>query len=255
MSPFRTALHVELRKALASRTLRATTILVGTGIALLAGILVAAAQAGNAQIRTQLGTLADESGWSLLTAVTAQITAAGALLAFGVGLSWTFGREFTDGTISGLFALPVTRALIALSKLSIHVLWTMGVALALPLLILAAGLLLGLGPIDEGVVSALLRQALLTALSGLIATPAGWAATLGRGPLPGIATTIALLVAAQVVAIAVPDTAAWLPLSAPALWALQPGVVHAGQLALVAVVPIFFAGLTSITWRRLQLDR
>ncbi|WP_147919084.1 ABC transporter permease [Ruania zhangjianzhongii] len=255
MTAFWTALQVELRKALASRVLQTTTLLVVMGIALLALILVAAARAGNEQILTQLGPLAGESGWTLLTGVTAQITAAGALLAFGVALSWTFGREFTDGTITGLFALPVTRPMIALGKLCIHLVWTAAVALALTFLVLAAGRILGLGPIDDEVLRQLSRQAVLTFLTGLIATPAGWAATLGRGTLPGIAVTLAVLIAAQVTAIASPETAAWLPVSAPALWALQPGTVHAGQLALTAVVPISFVALTCLTWRRLQLDR
>src|SRR5699024_1768559 len=194
------------------------------------GILVAAARAGNEQILAQLGPLADTTGWSLLTGVTAQITAVGALLAFGVGLSWIFGREFTDHAITGLFALPVTRPTIALAKLLVHLLWTVAVALALTVLVLAAGLLLGLGPIDAEVQRQLLRQGVLTLLTGLIVTPAGWAATLGRGPLPGIATALILLIAAQVTAIAVPDAAVWLPVSAPALWALQPDMVEAGQL-------------------------
>lgn len=255
MSSFRAAVWVELRKACASRVLLTTTFLVVAGIALLAGVLVAAARAGNAQILAQLGPLADAGGWTLLTGVTAQITAAGALLAFGVALSWTFGREFTDHAITGLFALPVTRSIIALAKLLIHLLLTVAVALALTVLVLAAGLLLDLGPIDADVQRQLARQAMLTLLTGLIATPAGWAATLGRGPLLGIATTLVILVAAQVVAIAVPGAAAWLPMSSPALWALQPGSVHAGQLTLVAVLPIAFAVLTAVTWRRLQLDR
>lgn len=255
MNPFRTAIQVELRKAVASRVLGTTTILLVVGIGVLAGSLVAAARAGNAQILAQLGPIAGETGWTLLTGVTAQITAAGSLLAFGVALSWSFGREFSDGTITGLFALPVTRPIIALAKLSIHLLWTAGVAITLTAIVLAAGLLLQLGPVDDVVFQQLTRQAVLTLLAGMLAFPAGWAATLGRGPLPGIAATLAIVVVAQVVAIASPGTAGWLPLAAPGLWALQPDAVHAGQLALVAVVPAVFAALTALTWRRLRLDR
>ncbi|WP_293697725.1 ABC transporter permease [uncultured Agrococcus sp.] len=255
MNPAATALYVEYRKTLASAVPRTITILVVAGIAVLAATLTASARAGNEQILAQLGPLADHSGWNLLTGVSAQITAAGALLAFGVALSWAFGREFTDGTITGLFALPVTRPTIALAKFAVHLVWTVLVALTLTVLVLATGLILNLGPIDSDVWRQLARQGMLTILTGLLATPAGWAASLGRGSLPGIAVTIALLIAAQVTAIAVPDTAAWLPFSAPALWALQPTAVHAGQLATVAIVPIVFAVVTSVTWQRLQLDR
>lgn len=255
MKPMRTAIYVELRKALAARMLRTTTLLIVAGIVILAGSLAAAATNGNEQILTQLGPLADETGWKLLTGIAAQITAAGGMLAFGVALSWIFGREFTDGTISGLFAMPISRPMIALAKLFSYILWTVAVAFALAFLTLIAGLIFEFGSIDGDVLSALVRQTVLTILVGMLATPAGWAATLGRGPLPGIAVTIMLLVAAQITAIAVPDAAAWIPFSAPVLWALQPDAVHIGQLALVALIPVFFSVLTGIAWRRLQLDQ
>jgi ABC-2 type transport system permease protein len=54
---------------------------------------------------------------------------------------------------------------------------------------------------------------------------------------------------------AVAGVGAWFPVTAPALWALDPSAVSAGQLALVATVPLLFGGLTIGAWRRLQLDR
>ena len=254
MTALQAALHVELRKARASRVMHTVTVLGVAGIAVLAGALVAAAQAGNPQILTQLGPLADETGWALLTGVTAQITAVGALLAFGVALSWIVGREFTDGTIAGLFALPVSRPAIALAKLCVYLLWVVAIALGLTALVLLAGLALGAGDLDSGVLAQLARQAGLIALTGLLATPAALAATWGRGPLPGIAVTVMIVVAAQVTAIASPAVAAWVPLSAPALWAMEPGAVHAGQLATVATVPIVFGAGACVTWGRLRLD-
>lgn len=255
MKALTAALHVELRKSLASRVMRTTTALIVIGIAVLASALVGAASAGNEQILAQLGPLAAASGWSLLTGVTAQITAVGALLAFGIALSWTFGREFTEGTIAGLFALRVSRPTIALAKLLIHLGWVLLVAAILTLLVLAAGGILGMGIVDGPVLAQLGRQFILTVLSGLLATPAAWVATLGRGLLAGIATTLVVLIAAQVSVIAAPTVAGWLPLSSPALWALQPDTVHGWQLASVAVIPITFGALTANAWTRLQLDR
>lgn len=255
MTALRAAVHVELRKVLASRVMHTVTALVVAGITVLAGALVAAAQADNPQILTQLGPLAGETGWQLLTGITVQITAAGALLAFGVALSWIVGREFTDGTIAGLFALPVSRLAIALAKKCVYLLWVVAVALGLAGLVLLAGLALGAGDLGREVLAQLGRQAVLVGLTGLLATPAGLAATLGRGPLPGIAVTVMIVVAAQVTAIASPAVAAWMPLSAPGLWALSPEVVHLGQLATVAIVPAVFVTLTCVAWGRLRLDR
>jgi ABC-2 type transport system permease protein len=53
----------------------------------------------------------------------------------------------------------------------------------------------------------------------------------------------------------VAGTGGWLPLAAPALWALEPGSVSVGQLALVALIPIGFGLLTLAAWRGLQLDK
>lgn len=127
------------------------------------------------------------------------------------------------------------------------------VALALSGLVLAAGLAMDLGPLDGAVLGHLARQLALTVLTGLVAVPAAWAATLGRGLLPGVATTVGVLVVAQVSVIVAPAAAAWLPFSAPALWALHP--VDGARLAVVAVVPAVFGALTVSAWGRLQLDR
>jgi ABC-2 type transport system permease protein len=71
--------------------------------------------------------------------------------------------------------------------------------------------------------------------------------------LPGIATTVGIIVVAQVMAVA--GTGAWFPLAAPALWAIEPGSVSAFQLALVAIVPAGFGLLALRAWATLQLDR
>lgn len=248
----RAAFAVESRKTVASRVVVTTTVLLVVGICLLAGSLTFAAAGGNEQVLAQLGPLADKTGWPRMLGVVAQITAAGALLGFGVVLSWMFGREFTDGTITGLFALPVTRRAFALAKLAVYLLWAITVATVLVLLLGIAGLALNLGPIDNDVLVALARQHILTVLSAGLAVPAAWAATLGRGLLPGIATTIGIIVTAQVMVVA--GTGAWFPLAAPALWAIQPTDVTFTQLALAALVPVAFGATTIATWRRLQLD-
>lgn len=247
------ALVVETRKVLAAPTVLATTVLLVLGIGVLTTSLLLAAEAGNERVLAQFGDLAAEDGWARLTGAAAQITAAGALLAFGVVLSWMFGREFAEGTISALFALPVSRSTIALAKLVTYLAWAVAVGLFLVLALTALGLALRLGPMSGGVLESLLRQFTLTVLSALLAFPAAWVSTVGRGLLPGIAITIVLIMAAQVMAVA--GVGAWFPVAAPALWALVPESVSVPQLALVAVVPIVSGLLTMWSWSRLQLDR
>ena len=123
----------------------------------------------------------------------------------------------------------------------------------LTILLGVLGLAIRLGPLTGDVLAALARQHVLTCLSAVVALPAAWAATLGRGPLPGIATAVGLIVVAQVMVVG--GTGAWFPIAAPALGALRPDAVSSGQLALVATIPLVLLPAILATWRRLQLDR
>lgn len=253
MNVLRSAIATELRKAATSRVLRWITGLLLAGItALVAGIL-SASNLGDPQLTAKLGPLAELEGWPALLGIAAQITAAGVMPALGIGLSWLIGREFADGTITGLFALPTPRWAIGLAKLLVYLLWTLLVSILLLGMLLLLGLLLGYGAPDLPEWRAFARHAPLTILVGLTATPAAWAATLGRGLLPGIATTIGLLVIAQVMAFT--GTGAWFPLVTPALWAIDSDAVTSAQLLLVPTIPLVFGALVLLSWHRLELDR
>jgi ABC-2 type transport system permease protein len=247
------AIAVETRKAVASRVMLSTTVILVVGIGALALGMLLAAASGDEQVLAKLGPLAGVGGWAGLVGTVLQITAAGGLLAFGVALSWLFGREFADGTIAALFALPVSRPAIAVAKLVVYTTWSVGVAVVLTAVVAVLGLVMGYGATDAAGLGELARIPVLVVLSALIAVPAGWAATIGRGLLPGIGATIGIIVIAQVSAIA--DVGAWVPIVAPALWAIAPDAVPAAALLTVPTVPLVFGALCALAWSRLQLDR
>ncbi|MFC9918347.1 ABC transporter permease [Agromyces binzhouensis] len=247
------AVAVEGRKAIASRVMASTTVLLVVGVGVLALGMLLAAASGDAQVLAKLGPLAGVPGWAGLVGVVLQITAAAGVLAFGVALSWMFGREFADGTAAALFALPVSRPAIALGKLVVYLAWSVAVAVALTGVVATVGVAMGYGTTDAAGVAALARIPVLVVLSALIAVPAAWVATIGRGLLPGIAATVGIIVVAQVSAIA--DVGAWVPFVAPALWAIAPESVPAAALLTVPTVPLAFGALCALTWSRLQLDR
>ena len=225
--------------------------MLGVG-ALALGMLLAAAS-GDEEVLAKLGPLARVGGWAGLVGAVLQITAAGGLLAFGVALSWMFGREFADGTVSALFALPVSRPAIAVAKLVVYSAWAVGTAVLLTGVVGGVGLAMGYGATDAAGVGQLARIPVLAVLTALIAVPAAWAATLGRGLLPGIAATIGIIVVAQVLAVA--DVGVWVPIVAPAFWAMAPDSVPAAALLTVPSVPLVFGALSALAWARLQLDR
>jgi ABC-2 type transport system permease protein len=248
------ALATEAGKLLRSRVMITTGVMLTLGIALLCSSMLLAAGGADPQLRAKLGALADPGGWVGYLTTSAQISSIAGLLGFGVALSWLYGREFADGTITGLFALPVGRGTIATAKFAVYLAWAAVVAVALAAVLLALGFAFGLGAWPAEAWPAFGRQIGATALTALVAAPAGWASTLGRGLLPGIGTVIGIVVVAQVTAVA--GVGAWVPLAAPGLWAASAGTaVTAAQLALVVPLAAGALGLTVLSWRRLQLDR
>lgn len=230
----------------------ATLALVGGTLALLAGITAGVA-AGSPEIIAKAGPAA-RLDWSGLLAGAAQIVSAAGLLGCGVVLAWIFGREFADGTIVGLFGLPVTRGRIALAKTAVYGLWVLMVAGSLPLGLLILGLLLGYGPPGGPAWLGLARLSVLVLLTGAAAVPVGWVATVCRSILSAVGAAIALVVTAQVGALA--GLGGWLPMAAPALWALSDArAVTPAQLSLTLAVAGLFVGVTVASWSRLQLDR
>lgn len=247
------ALRVETLKFMHSPVGVITTLgmLLGT-LGILVGI-TAGITAGNAELIAKAGQAASPD-WDGLLAGATQITAVMGILGSGAVLAWAFGREFADGTVVGLFALPVSRGRIALAKLVVHALWTVLVGLVLALGVLALGLLLGRGAPGPETWEALARLWALTVLSGGVATVSAWIATSARSPLAAVGGTIAIVVIAQVGVIG--GAGGWMPLAAPALWAMSGGrAVSPVQLVLSVAVAVGFAALTCRSWARLQLDR
>jgi ABC-2 type transport system permease protein len=258
VSGLTTALTVEARKATASWTLRATGLLLAVGVpAIVAAILLAARGGGTPEARAQLlaklGPEVAAADWHALVLSSTQVTAAAAVFAFGMGASWIVGREFAEGTAPALFGLAVPRRTIAAAKLVVYLVWALIVSAVLVVAVAVAGLSIGLGAPTGDVVLGLGRVVVLGVLTALIALAAAYASTLGRGILPGVAVAAVTIVVAQISVFT--GASAWIPLAAPALWAMRPGTVAPGALAAVVLFGATCAALTIHAWGRLQLAR
>jgi ABC-2 type transport system permease protein len=249
----RAAIRVETLKLWSSLAGRVATIALVAGVLALSGVIVAAVASGNADVIAKLGPRAG-ADWNGLLSSAAQITAAGGLGGFGIVLAWMFGREFTEGTVSALFGLPIRRATVSLAKLVTYGIWAAVVAVLLTTGILVAGLTLGLGVPTGDVWAGLARHLALTMMTAALALPVGWAATLLRSILGGVGITAGLIVVGQFSVLA--GAGAWMPLAAPALWAMSGGKgASLIQLAMLLPYVAVAAGITALVWRRLQLDR
>jgi ABC-2 type transport system permease protein len=250
----RAAIWAEVIKLAGSTVGRVGSAAIVIGISVLSGsMLLAAATTHDPQLLAKLGPVAT-GDWQGFLLGAAQITGAGGLGGFAVVLAWMFGREFGDGTITGLFALPVRRTTIALAKLFVYALWAAAMSLLLSIVLTLVGTIAGLGPIDGNTWAMLARQAALGVMSVAITLPVAWAATLSRSVLGGVSVAIGLVVIAQVSVLA--GLGGWMPMAAPALWAISLGTtVSPVQLTLLIPFGAIFVVLIAQSWRRMQLDR
>jgi len=250
----RAAIWAELVKLAGSTVGRVGSTAIVVGISILSGsMLLAAATSHDPQVLAKLGPVAS-GDWTGFLLGAAQITGAGGLGGFAVVLAWMFGREFGDGTITGLFALPVRRSTIALAKVIVYVCWVVAMSALLAGALILVGLISGLGAIEQQTWEALARQVALGVMAAAITIPVGWAATLSRSVLGGVSVAIGLVVVAQVSVLA--GLGGWMPLAAPALWAVSSGTaVTPVQLALLIPFGGIAVALTASSWRRMQLDR
>ena len=80
--------------------------------------------ARNPEISKQLGLVSAKANlvtysttnWPTYLGLYGQIIAAGGFFFFVFAISWMFGREFVDGTLKDLLAVPVPRATILLDE-------------------------------------------------------------------------------------------------------------------------------------------
>jgi len=250
----RAAIWAEVVKLAFSTVGRVGSAAIVIGIFVLSGsLLLAAATTHDPQLLAKLGPVA-AGDWQGFLLGAAQVSGAGGLGGSAVVLAWMFGREFGDGTISGLFALPVRRSTIALAKLTVYLVWVVTMSVLLAIALAVVGTIAGLGPIDAHIWVMLARQGALGVISAAITLPVAWAATLSRSVLGGVSVAIGSVIVAQVSVLA--GLGGWMPLAAPALWAISLGTaVTPLQLAMLMPFGAVFTTLTALSWRRMQLDR
>lgn len=193
-------------------------------------------------------------GWEALYSLAAQ--AAGVVVALGVGIiiSWCLGREFTEQTVVGLFAQPVPRARIALAKTLITLGWAAGVSLLITGLVLLGGSFSGL-TLFGGLAGAskLLVLGLLVS-AGML--PVAWVASAGRGYMPGVGAVLLITIVGQFATAL--GGGAWVPWTAPALWAGVTGPQAAAQVSLLQLLLPVLLGLLSVAallhwWQKAEL--
>ena len=251
-------LWVELRKALRSRVPPVAglmALLMPLGI----GLLIFAAR--NPEISRQMGLISAKANllaysatdWPAYLRLAGMMSAAGGFGVFVFAVTWTFGREFVDGTLKDMLAVPVSRAAILLAKFAVVGVWS----LVLSLVLLLATLLMGsLIRLPGGSPAAILQGSGLLLLTSFLAmavvTPFAFVASVGRGYLLPIGVAFLALIAANLLALA--GWGEYFP------WAV-PGLVAQGteltpvSYAIVALTALAGMFATYSWWMRADQNR
>jgi len=192
-------LWIERRKAIRSKMPLWTalgSLFMPVGIAFLIFI------ARNPEISEKLGLVGAkanlvayaETDWPAYLGLLGQIVAAAGFLFSILAISWVFGREFVDGTLKDMLAVPVPRSSILLAKFIVVALWSAVLTMVVFAVGLAMGAIIGL---PGGSVSVIVRGSAVMAVEACLVVavtlPFALLASVGRGYLLPIGMAVLTL--------------------------------------------------------------
>ncbi len=162
--------------------------------------------------------VAGAADWPAYLKLLTEATAAGGFFLFLLITSWVYGREFADGTLKGLLAVPIPRASILLAKFIVVAVWSAALTVEFYGTGLAIGAALGL---SQGSAEVMLHGSALLAVAACLTivsvTPFALLASVGRGYLLPLGVAILTAVLANLTAVA--GWGEYFPWAVPVLYA------------------------------------
>jgi ABC-2 type transport system permease protein len=214
---------IELRKAIRSRMPLWTalgSLFMPLGIAFLIFV------SKNPEISQKLGLISAKADliaysatdWPTYLGLFGQIIAAGGFFLFVLAVSWVFGREFADGTLKDILAVPVQRISILLAKFIVMAIWSA----ALTIVIFIIGLVMGaIIKLPGGSISVILQGSDLVLTTAclviVVVIPFALFASVGRGYLLPLGVAVLTLMVTNLVAIV--GWGEYFPWAVPGLYA------------------------------------
>ena len=229
MSDLISMIWIELVKAIRSRMPLWTALgalFMPIGIAFLIFL------ARNPEISNQLGLMGNKANlmtyssidWPAYLTFTSQMVAAGEFFVLVLSISWIFGREFADGTLKDILAVPVPRLSIVLAKFILVVIWAAVLSVLILLASLGMGALIGLPGGSSGVM--LPGGLLVLETAGLVllgVLPFAFFASVSRGYLLPLGMSVLVLIAVNLVLVL--GCGAYFPWAVPLLFTQGKGAL------------------------------
>jgi ABC-2 type transport system permease protein len=254
----RAALAAEWLKLRRSRLGWMTALVLGVGVpGLTAGFMAAASGPADSPVALKVNAMLIGTGWTAYLGMSAQLQSVAMVFGAGLVTAWCFGREFTDHTLGGLFALPISRPTIAAAKVAVTFVWSALVCLMNITVTCVLAPLAGLTVPSAAVfLNPGLKAVAVGLCAALLATPLAFIASAARGYLPAIAALILIVVITQILSVL--GVGGWFPYAAPSLWAGMGGQAAAAlispqQLSLIPLTGAAGIAATIWWWRRMQV--
>jgi ABC-2 type transport system permease protein len=252
-------LWIETRKAIRSR-MPLWTALGSLFMPLGIGFLMFVSK--NPQISQKLGLVSAKADlmayaatdWATYLGMFGQLIAAGGFILFILIISWTFGREFVDGTLKDMLAVPVQRSSILLAKFILVTVWSA----TLTIIIFAAGLVMGaIIKLPGGSIAVLLQGSELVMITACLAIavvpPFALFASLGRGYLLPVGLAVLTMMATNLVAIL--GWGEFFPWAVPGLYAQGKTALAPASYWIVILTALAGMLATYLWWMRADQSR
>ena len=202
---------------------------------------------------TKANLVVGSADWPGYLNMLIEFTALGGFFFFCLAISWTFGREFTDGTLKDLLAVPVPRFQILLAKFIVSAFWCATLIMETYIVGLALGALIQLpGGSTNVILHGTSLLAVTAMMSIILVMPFGFFASLGRGYLLPVGVAVLTMILGNL-----SITLGWgeyFPWAVPAM--LFQGV-HPGFISYALVILTGLAGVagTYLWWRYADQNR
>lgn len=188
---------------------------------------------------TQKARIITVASWQSYLSLLAQAISVGGIIIFGFITSWTFGREYADGTAKDLLALPIPRSTIVASKFISVAIWCVFLAIACFILTTVVGLVISVPDFDPQI---FIKGSFIYFASALMVTvlcpPIAYFACFGKGYLSPLGFLVFVLFVGNI--LATMGHGAYFPWSIPGIYSGAAGSVI---LPVISYIIVIFTGL------------
>ena len=259
MSDLRNMLWIELRKVLRSKIPLFTVL---ASLVMPLGIAFLIYLAKNPAISEKLGLLSAKgnlisysaTNWQSYFGLTGETIAAGGFFLFTFAISWVFGREFVDGTLKDMLAVPVSRLTILLAKFIVVILWSIVLALIMLVFSLVMGAIINLPQFSLSIIgTGILMMVAAACLAILTVLPFALFASIGRGYLLPIGIAVLALILANLVMVL--GLGSYFPWAIPLLYSQGKTAMAPVSFVIVALTGLAGIALTYLWWKLADQNR